>query len=242
MKRPSYPEKAFITAAGRGKRLRPYTDNCPKPLVHAGGKALIDYALDKLVEAGVKDVTVNLHYLGSLIEAHLADRTSPRVKFSKEDKLLDTGGGIKKALGNMKGEAFYAISGDSLWSDGTVPALKRLSEAWNPEEMDVLLLLQPLSRMRVTEGAGDYNMGPDGRLERSRRQSGDYMWTSIRICCPSLFEGTPDGPFSFLEILDKAQSRGRLYGLVHDGEWHHISTAGDLKRVNDYLGAQKRYA
>lgn len=236
------PERAFITAAGMGKRLRPYTDNCPKPLVYAGGRALIDYALDKLAAAGVKNVTVNLHYLGGLIETHLMNRSKPHITFSHERELLDTGGGIKKALPAMGPAPFYIIAGDSLWTDGMEPALDRLAAAWNPAKMDLLLLLQPLARMSVTPGTGDYDMEPDGRITRNTCRKGAYMWTSIRICDPGLFDNSPDGAFSFLELMDKAQARGRLYGLVHDADWYHISTAEDLDRVNAHLGAQKRYA
>ena len=104
--------------------------------------------------------------------------------------------------------------------------------------MDLLLMMQPLSRMTLTEGRGDYDVMPDGRAVRSRTQSGSGMWTSVRLCTAELFDDTPDGPFSFLELMDRAESRGRLYGLIHEGEWHHISTPADLERVN---AAMKRH-
>ena len=141
------PEYAFILAAGKGTRLRPYTDTIPKPLVKVGGKSLIDHALDKMQIAGVKNVTVNLHHLAALLENHLKDRTQPCITFSREDKLLDTGGGVKKALHTMGDSSFYLISGDSLWTDGPVPVLERMAKIWDPDKMDLLLLLQEASHL-----------------------------------------------------------------------------------------------
>jgi MurNAc alpha-1-phosphate uridylyltransferase len=236
------PDKAFILAAGKGTRLRPYTNDVPKPLVEVGGKTIIEHALKKLEVAGVNNVTINLHHLGHVIEHALKDIHEPNIHFSKEEKLLDTGGGIKKTLDLFGQDPFYIINGDALWLDGPLPALERLAKYWNPDKMDLLVLLQPLSQMTLTEGIGDYDLDHNGKATRSKDKTGAYMFTSIRICKPSLFENIDEESFSFLDILDKAETSGRLYGLVHDSEWHHISTGKDLERVNESFEVFKRYA
>lgn len=233
-------DHAFILAAGKGTRLRPYTDTCPKPLVPVGGQPIIDHVLDRLEEGGVKHVAVNLHYMADMLESHLRRRGHPSIEFSHEAQLLETGGGMKKALPLLGKGPFFTVSGDSLWTDDPgSSALSRMEKMWDPTKMDLLLLLQPLSRMLLTEGRGDYDVLPDGRAVRSREKSGATMWTSVRLCAPSLFDNTPDGPFSFLELMDRAESRRRLYGLIHQGDWHHISTPADLERVNAAFAARK---
>lgn len=237
------PERAFILAAGMGARLRPYTDKCPKPMVPVNGKPIIDYALDKLLVVNIDNVTVNLHYLGDVLEEHLSSRVRPAITLSREESLLDTGGGMKKALSTMGGKPFYALNGDALWTDGPQPALARLATVWDSRRMDLLLLLQPVGRMVLTRGVGDYDIMPDGRAVRSKDKTGTHMWTSLRICHPRLFENTPDEPFSFLELMDKAEAAGRLYALEHDADWHHINTPEELESVEEQFAAfRKRMA
>lgn len=227
------PDHAFILAAGMGTRLRPYTDTVPKPMVTVGGRTLIDRALDRLIGAGVTHVTVNLHYRAEILKEHLSRRGRPQISFSFEEELLDTGGGVKKALAAMEGKPFYVIAGDALWSDGeSGNALLRLAAHWDDETMDIATLMQPLSSMVLTGGAGDYKFDPQGRAVRMPDKAGTHMWTNIRINHPRIFEATPGGAFSFLPLMDRAQAQGRLYALPHDGEWHHISTPADLERVD----------
>jgi len=237
------PDKAFILAAGLGTRMRPLTDERPKPLVQVAGRSLIDHALDHLIEAGISDVTINLHYMAEMLQQHLQHRASPQMHFSMEKELLDTGGGIKKTLEHFGGEAFYVLSGDALWSNGPAGnALERLSQAWDPARMDILVLLRDINAMKLTSGIGDYHLEEDGRAVRSYERQGRYMFTSIRINAPGIFDMSPDGAFSYLDLMDAAQKKGRLFGLVHDGDWHHISTPDDLRAVNEDFGQQKKSA
>lgn len=225
-------EHAFILAAGIGARLRPYTDDRPKPLVPVWGRPIIDRTLDMLAGAGVKTATINTHYMAGILEENLRKRRAlPQITFSRETELLDTGGGVKKALDTMEGQAFYLISGDALWTDGPVPALTRLAQAWDESKMDLLMLLQPVARMRLTKGVGDYNIESGNRAVRSRERTGTHMFTSIRICHPRLFDASPPGKFSFLDLMDKAEAAGRLYALEHDADWHHISTPAERDAV-----------
>lgn len=229
----SKPEKAFILAAGKGTRLRPYTDTVPKPMVPVDGRSIIHRTLEKLQDAGIGEVVVNLHHLAPVLESHLAEVQQLKIILSHEAELLETGGGVKKALQHFDGQPFYLINGDALWSDaGDQSALQRLAAQWDPEIMDMLLLLQPIRSMKLTHGVGDYALAEDGRAIRKADKSGDLMFAGVRIVSPALWDNMPDSAFSFLSLMDKAESTGRLYGIVHEGEWHHISTPEELERVD----------
>ncbi len=233
-------DQAFILAAGFGTRLRPHTNDRPKPMVDIGGRSLIERTLDHLSEAGVKQACVNTHYLGAMLHDHLKNIPDIGIIFSDEDPILDTGGGIKKALAEFHGQDFYVLSGDGLWSDAPGQnTLKTMQAAWDPDKMDILILLQDISTMTLTHGVGDYHLGADGRATRAHDQGGDYMFTSMRINASHIFDDCPEGAFSYLSLLDAAERKGRLYGLVHEGDWHHISTPEDLKRVRGAYKAQK---
>lgn len=230
------PKSAMVLAAGLGQRMRPITDRLPKPLIEVRGRAMLDTILDRLENAGISEVVVNLHYLGEMIEAHLEDRQSPSIAFSKEDDLLETGGGVTKALPLLGEGPFFVLNGDVCWLDGLTPALQRLAAAWNEEEMDALLLLHPTCSAFGYEGIGDYLMDPAGRLRRRQeRQIAPFIHAGIQILHPRLFEGAPAGSFSLNKLYDKAQEAERLWGLRHDGEWYHVGTPGELRAVEDAL-------
>lgn len=226
--------RGFILAAGLGKRMRPYTDHMPKPMVPVCGKTVIDWCLDKMAGAGVTHVTVNLFYLPEVLAQHLKGRQNPVITLSWESDLLDTGGGLKNALATMQGDAFYAINGDAFWIDapGSIDALTLMRNTWDDARMDILLLLEPVDRMVLTNGVGDYRIEPDGRATRARNKDGTHMFTGLRICHPRIFEGAPDGPFPFLSLMDAAEKAGRLKAVVNPGVWHHISTPEELERVS----------
>jgi MurNAc alpha-1-phosphate uridylyltransferase len=228
---------AFILAAGEGRRLRPYTDHIPKPMVVVGGRPIIAHTLSHLQCAQVPRVVINTYYKAEVIGDFINIRQEPPpVILSKETTLLNTGLGIKKALHHMGNNDFFVINGDAFWTHGQEGnVFQRLYQHWRPEDMDILILLQPVAAMLLTRGVGDYDLEPDGRAVRRKDKDGAYMFAGIRICKPSVFEGTPDTPFSFLGLMDKAEEKRRLYGLVHDGDWHHISTPQDLERVNTVL-------
>lgn len=225
------PTRAFILAAGKGTRLRPHTDTMPKPMVDIAGTSIIRRTIAKLAEAGVTEIVVNIHHLGDVLEAHLKDVKDARIILSREEDLLETGGGIKKALHHFGDEPFYIINGDALWDEGEIPALEKLAHSWN-DKMDILLLLQPTQRMELTGAVGDYHL-VEGKARRAKDKSGDHMFAGIRIAHPRIFDGSPDGAFSFLTLMDKAEEQRRLYGLAHSGHWYHISTPEDLQSVND---------
>lgn len=241
------PDKAFILAAGMGKRLRPYTDTLPKPLVPVAGKPTIGHIIDRLLDAGVKDITVNLHYRGDQLADYLQQRSSAdlfTLNLLWEKELLDTGGGLKAGLAHFQNQPFFVVNGDAFWSEGAdnVPCFTRLHQTWRDADMDLLLLLQPTERMVLTHGVGDYTLTANGICQRQKDFSGSYMFAGIRLCHPRLFVDTPDSAFSFLTLMDRAESHGRLYGLPHSGDWHHISTPEELERVDHHYRAAQMQA
>lgn len=229
------PNTAFILAAGKGTRLRPFTDHMPKPMVPVNGKPIIDHTLEKLDAEKIDKVIINTHYLEEVLEKHLKEVKRPQIILSHEQTLLDTGGGVKKTLPELGNQPFFMINGDAFWGEITnETALNRLSSNWAPEKMDILLLLQPVDQMTLTRGVGDYDLTSGGKAIRNKEKKGQYMFAGVRITKPALFENRKD-VFSFLELMDEAEKKGRLYGLIHKGAWHHISTPEDLERVNTAL-------
>lgn len=217
---------AMVLAAGRGERMRPFTDTTPKPLAMVAGKALIDHVLDRLAEAGVGRAVVNLWHLGAMIQRHLAGRENPRIMLSPESELLDTGGGVVQALPQLGSGAFFVLSSDTLWRDTGTPALARLAAAWDDDTMDALLLLQPLANATGFAGAGDFFMDGGGRLtRRGAAPSAPFDYMSVQIMHPRAFADCPAGAFSNNLVWDRTLANRRLFGVVHHGDWFHV---GDL--------------
>jgi MurNAc alpha-1-phosphate uridylyltransferase len=220
------PQRAMILAAGIGKRMRPITATVPKPLVEVGGRALIDYSLDRLERAGVEKAVVNVHYLPDLVRVHVNRRARPTVVVSDErQKLLDTGGGIAKALPELGDEPFYVMNSDSFWIEGPRPNLDWLAGGWNGDRMDALLLLASTVRSVGYSGRGDFTMDPAGRLSRRlEREVAPFAYAGAAIIHPRLFAGCPDGPFSLNRLFDEAIEVERLFGVRMDGVWLHVGT------------------
>jgi MurNAc alpha-1-phosphate uridylyltransferase len=222
--------RAFVLAAGLGQRMRPLTDTKPKPLIQVHGRALIDYGFDKLREVKCELAVVNVHYLADQIEAWAKQQTSPRIVISDErEELLDTGGGIAKALPLLGNEPFFVLNSDSFWLDGKVPALERLKQRWDDAEMDCLLLLCPVEKTIGYDGQGDFIIGPNGRLARRADASGKALaYIGAYLVHPRLFHNCSSGKFSMNMIWNRAIGGGRLYGLEHEGIWLHVGTPGAL--------------
>lgn len=238
----SKPDKAFILAAGYGSRMKPLTDSRPKPLVEIAGRPLLDYILEHLIAADVREIVVNAHHHGGKIVDWAETRAAEFdvvIHVAQEPELLETGGGVKAALTHFNDEPFYVIAGDAFWvSESAGAVFEVLADRWRSQDMDILMSLQAVQGMSLTRGVGDYDFEADGRVVRSMDRTGTYMFTNIRINHPRVYEGTPEDAFSFLECMDRAQEIGRLYGLEHEGEWCHISTPEDLARVNGAIGAK----
>jgi MurNAc alpha-1-phosphate uridylyltransferase len=223
---PIKPRKAMVLAAGLGLRMRPLTDQVPKPLVPVAGRPLLDHVLDKLAAAGVTEAVVNVHYLPDQIIDHTATRTTPRVIISDErDQVLGTGGGVVKALPLLGTEPFFHVNSDTMWIDGVRSNLTRLAETFDPERMDILLLMAPTASSIGYGGRGDYAMLPDGALRKRREhQVVPFVYAGAAILSPSIFAGAPKGEFSLTRMFDAANEQERLFGLRLDGVWMHVGT------------------
>lgn len=229
-------ETAMVLAAGLGKRMKPLTDTMPKPMVPLADKPLIGHTMDRLADAGVKRAVVNLHYMGEQIRNYLADETRLEVVFSEEPDILETGGGVANAMPVLGTSPFYCINADAFWLDGFENALGRLAERWNDEEMDALLLLHSTVEGYGYDGVGDFLADAAGLL--SRRPESEvvpWLYAGVQILHPRLFEGAPTGAFSLNVLYDKAIETGRLFGVVHDGEWFHIGTPDGLAVAETFL-------
>jgi N-acetyl-alpha-D-muramate 1-phosphate uridylyltransferase len=224
--RPAVPRAAMVLAAGNGIRMRPLTDRTPKPLIPVGGKPLLDNVLDRLAAIGVETAVVNVHHLADQIERHLAGRRAPRIVISDERaNLLDTGGGVVKALPTLGAAPFFHLNSDTIWIDGVRPNLVRLAEGFDPAKMDALLLLAATSGSVGYAGRGDFAMAPDGRLRRrTEREVAPFVYAGVAILSPALFAGAPSGPFSLNVLFDRAIEAGRFYGLRLEGVWMHVGT------------------
>src|ERR1700716_3168210 len=220
------PTKAMVLAAGLGVRMRPLTDRMPKPLVRVAGRALLDHVLDKLGDAGVSEAVVNVHYLPDQIIDHTASRTRPRVIISDErNEVLETGGGVVKALPLLGDAPFFLVNADTMWIDGVRPNLARLGEGFDPARMDILLLMAPTTSSIGYGGRGDYAMLPDGALRKRREhQVVPFVYAGAAIMSPAIFEGAPTGEFSLTKTFDRANEQERLFGLRLDGVWMHVGT------------------
>lgn len=233
------PKKAFVLAAGMGVRMRPLTDNCPKPLLVVGGVTMLDRILDSLAAAGVEEAVVNTYYLGRMIEDHLKNRKKPKITISHETDLLETGGGVKLALHHFGNDPFYVLNADVIWMDGPgKTTLHRMAEMWDASKMDLLLLLN-----KTEPGKGDYCLADGSNQPVFGKHKGtqlnpDYMFIGPRIVHPRLFENAPDGAFSFLDLFHKAEKAGKLYGLRHDGAFYHVGTPQEFEDTNRILAQQ----
>lgn len=225
--------RAMILAAGLGTRLRPITDVTPKPLVKVAGRALIDYCFDLLRAAHIRRVVVNRHHLGDQISAYLDQMTGFGISVSDETAaLLETGGGVQKALPLLGPDPFFVMNSDVIVRDPSNSALRRMHSRWNDAEMDALLLLHPVATAVGYAGAGDFHLDENGRLRRrAAGEAAPYLFTGVQLLRPSLFDRVPAGAFSLNVIYDRALAGGRLYGLVHDGAWLHVGTPDAVREA-----------
>ncbi len=231
---------AMVLAAGLGTRMRPLTDTRPKPLVEVCGRPLLDHVLDRLDQAGIAQAVVNVHHHAGQIEAHVqARKGGPHITISDErDALLETGGGVRRALPLLGDAPFLTINSDTIWVEGAQPNLERLIAGFDPERMDVLLLLAPVALSVGYDGTGDFAMDPAGHLSRRmERQLAPFVYAGAGIIKPELFADTPEGAFSLNRIFDRALEAGRLFGVRLDGIWMHVGTPDAIALAEDAIHA-----
>lgn len=217
------PNTAMVMAAGLGTRMRPLTNDRPKALVEVGGKALVDHMLDRLADAGIQTAVVNVHYFADRMERHLEGRTRPRIVISDERaELMETGGGLKQARPLLGDEPVFVANTDSVWTEDGGSALEALSRAWDPEAMDVCLLLARMDRTLGFDGSGDAFL-EDGVLRfRGDAAAAPYAYMGVQILKPQIVDDGPDGPFSLMKAWRPLAEAGRIGGVILDGFWMHV--------------------
>lgn len=226
------PDTAMVLAAGLGKRMRPITDTMPKPLVRIAGKTLLDWGLDSLAAAGVRKAVVNVHYLPDQIVAHVADRTLPRIVISDErDGLLDSAGGIVKALPQLGEKPFYILNADTFWIDAAESNLARLALEWDTARMDILLMLSDLDSATGHSGGTDFLNSDGGALRRADGDPTGLIYAGAAIVNPAIFADAPAGPLSLNHYFDAAIAAGRLYGMAISGHWITVGTPDAIPRA-----------
>jgi len=230
-------DTAMVLAAGFGKRMLPLTKSIPKPMVRVAGETLIDRVLDRLAAAGAARAVVNVHYCGDVLIEHLKHRATPKIEISDErDALLDTGGGIVRALPRLGPEPFFLVNSDTLWIEGASANLPRLAAVYADVRMDALLLLAPSAGAVGYAGAGDFVMDPQGALhKRGERQIAPFVYAGASILHPRLFKGAPQGAFSLVRSFEQAEASGRLFGLRLDGTWMHVGTPDAIRDAEDAI-------
>jgi MurNAc alpha-1-phosphate uridylyltransferase len=216
----------MVLAAGLGLRMRPLTERMPKPMVPVAGKPLLDHVLDRLADAGISEAVVNVRYLPDQIIDHVARRDRPRIIISDErNQVLGTGGAVVKALPLLGEAPFFHLNADTIWIDGVRPNLTRLTEAFDPARMDILLLMAPTANSIGYSGSGDYAMLSNGALRRRKEnQVVPFVYAGAAIMSPVLFADAPAGEFPLTVMFDRASKRDRLFGLRLDGVWMHVGT------------------
>jgi MurNAc alpha-1-phosphate uridylyltransferase len=228
----------MVLAAGLGLRMRPLTLQLPKPLVKVAGKTLLDWTLDAAAAGGVTRAVINVHHMGDKIISHTARRTRPAVLISDEtDRLLDTGGGVVKALPLLGDAPFFVFNGDGILTDGETPMVRRLATAWNPDRLDVLMLVHPRDSAHGFDGAGDFFLSGDGRLHRrGQAPSAPFVYAGAYILHPRLLAGEKAEPFSMNRVWDQAIANDRMSAIVHDGAWFHVGTPEAVTNTEVLLG------
>lgn len=230
-------DTAMVLAAGFGKRMLPLTKSIPKPMVKVDGQTLIDRVLDRIAQTGITHAVVNAHYCGDVLIEHLSTRKIPAIEISDErDALLDTGGGVVRALPKLGGKPFLLVNSDTIWIEGASPNLPRLLAHYDAARMDALLLLAPTAGAVGYSGPGDFTMDAEGRLtRRDEREIAPFVYAGAAVLHPRLFEDAPQDAFSLVRSFVRAEASGALFGLRLDGTWMHVGTPEAIPAAEDAI-------
>lgn len=232
------PKTAMVMAAGLGTRMRPLTNTMPKALVRVGGKPLIAYVLDPLVEAGVERIVVNVHAHADQLEAYLRGRRDAEFLISDERAaLLETGGGVKHARALLGEAPIFRCNSDYVWQKPGAPILADLVAAWDPDRMDSLVTVVPKARTIGFEDVpGDFFRDEAGRLtHRGKRADAPLYAVGIEIIDPRPVYAEPRSKFSLRDIWFRSSDLGRLFGHQAEGLWMRVGDPRALAAVEARL-------
>lgn len=220
-------QDAMIFAAGLGLRMRPLTKSTPKPLIGFNGKKLVDHSINMLDEAGIKNKVINCFYLPEQIKSHFNNRND--IKIIEEKERLETGGGLKNALGLFKEKNVITLNSDVVFKYKNNP-VKKLIDNWNEKNHDILMLLTKKENIFGYRGNGDFGMDKNGYINKEKK---DYIYTGLQIINTKIIEDVEKNIFSLSEIFTKCLSNGRLQGILHEGMIFHIGDIEALKEAEE---------
>ncbi|WP_417490386.1 nucleotidyltransferase family protein [Maricaulis sp.] len=231
-------DTGMALAAGLGTRMRPLTNDRPKALVEVGGKALLDWALDRFQAAGVTRTIINVHHFADAMQAHIEahPRATALTVSDERAEVLETGGGVVKALPLLGEDPVFISNIDAIWVDGAEAELDRMRAAWDGDRMDVLLLLAPMAATLGFDGAGDFFLGEDGRIAwRGEAARAPFAYAGVQIMKPSILAGRPAARFSMTEVWRDLVPKGRVYGLPMQSFWMHVGDPQAVKAAEARL-------
>ncbi len=231
-------DTAMIMAAGLGTRMRPLTNDRPKPLVEVAGKTLLGHCLEQMEIADIKNIVINVHYRAEMVEqymAHVPEFANIYISDERE-KLLETGGGLIKAQPHLGDKPFFCLNSDNIWTNGVQNALLKLASSWDDEKMDALLLLVPKENAYCHKGPGDFFLADDDIIiRRGDKDSAPYIFTGIQIISHRLLRDAPKGAFSTNILWNRGIKEGRIYGTLHDAKWFDIGTPEAIPVAEEML-------
>lgn len=224
--------KAMILAAGFGERLRPLTETTPKPLLKVGNKPLIQYHVERLVSAGIRELVINTSWLGDQIESFLGDgsRFGASILWSRENEPLETGGGIRRALSSLGSEPFLLINGD-VWTDFPLQTL--VGRTW-PESVDAHLVLVPNP---AHHSLGDFTLDSHQTVSYPDQANSTFTFSGLSVMRPEIFamHSSASEKFPLRDVLATAIKAGYVKGEVYHGTWWDVGTIERLEALNSLI-------
>ncbi|WP_282092798.1 nucleotidyltransferase family protein [Epibacterium ulvae] len=221
------PKSVMLFAAGFGTRMRPVTLEMPKPMVPVAGRPLIDHALDLIDQFGADTIVANTHYLPAPLHQHLEPKG---VEISHEaSEILDTGGGLRNALPSLGPNPVFTVNPDVIWK-GENP-LSCAAKAWDPSQMDALLVCVPIKRCVGRRGTGDFSVTNTGALIRG----GNLVYGGVQILKTDLLKDIPETSFSLNVVWDMMAQENRLYSVEYPGFWCDVGTPEGITQAEDLM-------
>lgn len=233
--------RAMILAAGRGERMRPLTDVCPKPLLEVGGRSLLEWHLSALARAGIRDIVINHAWLGERIVEALGEgrRHGVRIRYSAElEGALETAGGIIQALPMLGSDPFVVVNGD-IWTDFDFSRLPALDE----QALGSLVVVpNPPQHPRgdfalLAREAGGFDILADPQRLEAADAPPRHTFSGIAVYRPEFFAGLEPGRRPLLPLLRAAAAAGRLRGRLYQGLWFDIGTPERLRELDERLAS-----
>ena len=228
-------KSAIILAAGFGKRMRHLTHEVPKPLINFKGKPLIQYSIDFLESLNVQEIVINVHYKSDQIKEFVRSLNNSKIKISDESsEILDTGGGVKKAMGLINGTESIVINSDVLWNEEQASSLKEMDSMFDQNSCDSLLCLSPLKNTKGYKGEGDFVFLNNNKIRRyQNNDQSPFVYCGAQIISIDSFIDFEEDIFSINKIWNRSISNDRLMGFKNNNDVFHIGSVETLDRFNE---------